>query len=131
MKTRVLLVVFFVLMLAVPVFAQDLPDTAAEGLEWLAVAIVALSGLIATKLTEALARMPFLSDADKDKIRRPLLNLVAGVISIGSAYLMMYGGDLAGFLDSSGLWNVVVWAWPAAVAWFTTQKAFGKSVTSA
>jgi hypothetical protein len=101
--------------------AQDAdtpPATAAEGLQWLAAGLAALAGLLAYAVTDAIKRIPWLNDEEKSKISGPMANLVAAVVSIASGYLVGSFGQVAGFLDESGLWQVVVFAWPAAKAWF-------------
>jgi len=118
MKIKLLILLAIIAVFALPVMAQELPDTAGEAVGWLQVAIVALAGLVATRLTEALGNIPFLKNADKDKLRQPLLDLVAAVIAVGAAYIIGYATPLAAYLDDAGLWKVVVWAWPSALAWF-------------
>jgi hypothetical protein len=118
---------FLILILAAPAMAQNgdaPPATAAEGVQWLAVGLAAAAGLLASALTDALKRIPWLTDGDKSKISGPLADLVAALVSVGSAYLLGYLGQVAGFLDQSGLWQVVIFAWPAAKGWFeiTTRR---------
>jgi hypothetical protein len=96
---------------------QQPPETAKEGVDWLRVALVALAGLVGTRLTEAISKLPFPGN-DKIAIRQPLLDLTAAVLSILTGYLLASATSLAGFLDDSGWWQVVIWAWPSAVAWF-------------
>lgn len=119
---KALIPVFLFLALAAPALAQN--DSAAEGLQWLAAALAALSGLLAYAVTDAVRRAAWLKDEDKSKISGPMANLVAAVVSIGSGYLIGYLGQWVGFLDQSGLWQVIIFSWPAAKAWFevTTRR---------
>lgn len=97
---------------------EVLPETAAKGLDLLALAVGALAGLIGKYLTNAIKDAPFLSDGDKSKISGPAAALLAGVVSILMGYLLSMGGVAANFLDSSGVWQVLVTAWPWAVKWY-------------
>lgn len=128
MKSLIFLAALILLLavLAAPAFAQDqppeLPPTAAEGVGWIKWALVAMAGLVSTRLTEVLSNISWLKKEDKEKVRQPLLDFVAAVIAIGSAYLLLNADIVAQFLDNSGWWSVILWAWPAAYAWFLGQK---------
>lgn len=101
---------------------ETLPETAAEGLEGIAVLLAGLAGLAATAITDALKKLPYLSGVDKTKLEGPIVNLLAAVVSIVTGYLMGYLGVAAGFLDTSGVWQVILFSWPAAKAWFEVEQ---------
>lgn len=105
-----------------PTPSPGLPSTAVEGLNMLAVALAALAGLAGNRLTEAIKRLPFLTDEEKSKLSGLTADLVAFVLSTGVAYLITYLTPAAQMLDQSGLWQVLVWSWPAAKVWFETQQ---------
>lgn len=118
-----------VLLLAAPVvLAQEgsgdvtLPDTAAGGVDTLALFLAGLAGLLASAITDAIKRLPFLRDEEKTAISGPTADLVAVLVSVGSAYIVAYLSQLAGFLDESGLWQVILFSWPAAKGWFEVSS---------
>lgn len=101
---------------------EELPPSAEEGLKGIALVLATLSGLIITALTDAIKKLPFLNEEDQSKISGPAANLLAAVVSIIVGYLMGYLGTAAGFLDSSGVWQVILFSWPAAKAWFEVEQ---------
>ncbi|RJQ32793.1 MAG: hypothetical protein C4589_00225 [Peptococcaceae bacterium] len=122
-----LIILILILILALipqAVFAQDtgpaLPDTAAGGLSLLAVMVAALAGLLASAVTDAAKNLSFLKDDEKTKLAGPLAELVVAVVSIGSGYLITYLTPVAAFLDQSSLWQVLIFSWPMARAWYET-----------
>lgn len=103
-------------------FAQDgqppfeLPPTAGEGVQWLAtVGVMLFAGLLGSTLTDALKRIPWLKEDDRSKLSGPLAGLVAGVLSVGFGFVSPHLVGLAQYLDRTGLWGIVLAAWP--VAW--------------
>lgn len=101
---------------------ETLPPSAEEGLKGIALIVATLAGLLGTALTDAIKKIPFLNDEEKSKISGPAANLLAAVVSIITGYLMGYLGTAAGFLDSSGVWQVILFSWPAAKAWFEVEQ---------
>lgn len=101
---------------------ETLPPSAEEGLKGIAVLVAGLAGLLSTALTDAIKKLPFLNTEDQSKISGPAANLLAAVVSIVTGYLMGYLGTAAGFLDSSGVWQVILFSWPAAKAWFEVEQ---------
>lgn len=128
MKSLMVLLVVVVIVGATSamVLAQEeppqLPPTAGEAVAELAAALAVLAGLLANRLTEALGRLPFLSDEDKNKLRQPLLDIFAAVFSVASGYILASAAMAAGFLDESGWWQVILWSWPTAYGWFRGKR---------
>lgn len=108
-------------------YAQDptidtLPATAEEGLSLLAVGLAALAGLVGMRLTAAVKNLPFLKDDEKSKLSGLMADLIAFLLSTGIAYLIAWLTPLASTLDRSGLWQVLLWSWPAAKAWYEAEQ---------
>lgn len=134
MKYHIWLAIILIFILAAPAAASpprklaaaqnadNPPATAAEALDWLALGLAAAAGLLGSRLTDAIKRIPWLTDGDKSKISGPLAELVAALLSVGSGFLLAYLGQVAGFLDQSGLWQVIIFAWPAAKGWFEVEE---------
>lgn len=101
---------------------DELPDTALKGVDILAVMLGALAGLIAKYLTNAIKALPFLTEGDKDKITGPAATALAAVVSVAVGYILAYAGVAANFLDTSGVWQVLVTAWPWAVKWYHDSR---------
>lgn len=101
---------------------QTLPNTAAKGLDLAALAIGALAGLLSKYLTNGIKAIPFLTDKDKSKISGPAAILLAGVVSIVTGYLLSLGAVAVNFLDTSGVWQVLAWAWPIAYKFYMDEK---------
>lgn len=105
-----------------PGFPDQLPDTASKGVDLIAAFLATLSGLLAVAVTDAIKRLPFLTDDDKSKITGPLANLLAAVVAVASGYIIGALGTVAGFLDASGVWQVILFSWPTAKAWFEIEQ---------
>lgn len=101
---------------------EVLPETAAKGVDVLAVMIGALAGLVGKHLTNAIKGASFFSDGDKSKIGGPAAILLAAIVSVLTGYALSYAGVAANFLDTSGVWQVLVTAWPWAVKWYHDSK---------
>ena len=106
------------------IFAQDAgtPATAGEGLNSLAVFLAALAGLASTAIVDALKNIPWLKTGEKSRIAGPLGDLVAAVVSIATGYAILALTPVAGFLDQSGFWQVIIFAWPFAKSWFEAKQ---------
>lgn len=124
-----LIALVIVLMVAGPVFAQDippfptnLPGTAAEGVDVVAVFLAALTGLLATTVTDAFKNLPVFNRGEKQKIADAYASLVSIVASVLAGYGVGYLAVLAGILDESGLWQLLLYTWPAAKGWFETSS---------
>lgn len=101
---------------------EVLPETADKGVDVLAVMLGALAGLIGKYLTNAVKSLPFLTDEDKSKISGPAAIALAAVVSVVTGYVLSYAGVAANFLDTSGVWQVLVTAWPWAVKWYHDSR---------
>jgi len=99
-----------------------LPATAEEGIAILAIAIAVFAGLAGNALTDAIKDLPWLKTDEKQLISGHGANLVAALISIGGAYLLTYLGPWAEYLDQTGIWLIIITAWPIAKAWFEAKK---------
>lgn len=97
---------------------EVLPETAAKGVDVLALALGALAGLVSKYLTNGIKSLPFLTDEDRSKVTGPAAILLAGVVSIVTGYVLSYAGVAANFLDSSGVWQVILTAWPWAFKFY-------------
>lgn len=119
LSTRVLILTVLILLFAAPaVLAQELPPTAVEAVGWIQAGLAALAGLLAWAMTDFIKKMAWLPDSDRSKIAGPAANLVAAIVAVASGWLVGWLGQWAGLLDESGLWSVIVFAWPAAKAWY-------------
>jgi hypothetical protein len=105
-----------------PGLPDNPPATAGEGLSALAIAIATLAGLAGARLTTLIKNLPFLQEGEKSKLSGLVADLVAFVLSTGIAYLVTYLTPVAATLDNSGLWQVLVWSWPAAKAWYEVER---------
>lgn len=101
---------------------ENLPDTAAEGVDILALALGALAGLLSKYLTNAIKDAPFLSDENKSKISGPAAIFLAAVVSVVTGYILSMAGVAANFLDSSGVWQVLLTAWPWAYKFYNDAQ---------
>lgn len=99
-----------------------LPETAAKGVDVLALALGALAGLVSKYLTNGIKNLPFLTNEDKEKIGGPAAIALAAVVSVVTAYVLSYAGVAANFLDSSGVWQVLVTAWPWAYKFYMDSQ---------
>jgi len=137
---RILLILVIALMLALavvwPVLAQEQdgsgPGTAVEFLNRLMLALgpAGLAGLLGSQLTDRVkALFPFLSGEQQNELGRALTQLIAVVLSIGSAYVIAYLTPVAEFLDRSGLWQVILFAYPFAWTFFQVEyrRRLGRS----
>lgn len=109
-----------------PPFPTDipevLPETAAKGVDILALGLGALAGLITKYLTNALKAAPFLNEGDKSKLSGGGAVFLAAIVSVVTGYVLSYAGVAANFLDTSGVWQVLVTAWPWAVKFYHDSK---------
>lgn len=123
-KKCIIPVTFIILLMAAPAFAQDAsaPGTAGEGLNALAVFLAALSGLAATSIVDALKNIPWLNAQNKSRLAGPLADLTAAAVSIATGYVVLLLTPVAGFLDTSGFWQVIIFAWPFAKSWFEAKQ---------
>jgi len=123
-----LLILAFGLMTGVA-FAQDVPPeappTAVEGVQWLAIFLTAVVGLFANRVVEFISGLGFLSGDDKEKLRQPVLDLIAAAGAIGLGYVVAFLTPVAEMFDERGLWAIVIAAWPVVYAWYLAQKATG------
>jgi len=99
---------------------QGLPPTATETVSLIEISLAALAGLLGWAITDAIRKWSWLPEQDRSAISGPAANLVAAVVSVASGFIVAWLAQWAGFLDQSGLWAVVVWAWPLAKVWFET-----------
>jgi hypothetical protein len=113
-KGTLILIVLVWLGLAVPALAQgvepvELPDTAVNALNLAALVVAALGGYLGSLMTDVLKKLPWLSKENRDKAGRWLAQGVAGGASILAAamldHLLRYAMDL----DSTGLWQVIIY----------------------
>lgn len=110
------------LALAMPAHAQELPGTAAEGVDVLAALLATLAGLLATTVTDAIKNLSFFTDDERKKIADAYANLISVTVSVLAGYGVGYLANLAGLLDQSGIWQLVLFSWPAARGWFETGQ---------
>lgn len=101
---------------------EVLPNTAAEGVDFLALGLGALAGLIGKYLTNAIKDAPFLNNEDKSKIGRPSAILLAAIISVATGYILSIAGVAANFLDTSGVWQVLITVWPWAYKFYLDSR---------
>lgn len=119
---RVLIITGLLFIIAAPAHAQELPPTATEGVQMVAAILAGLAGLLSTVVIDWIKSWPYLKDGDKSKLSGPAANLVSAVVSVGSGYLVGWLGQYAGALDQSGIWQVILFTWPAAKGWFEVQQ---------
>jgi hypothetical protein len=110
------------LALVMPAHAQELPGTAAEGIDVLAALLATLAGLLATTVIDAIKNLSFFTDGERQKIADAYANLISVMVSVLTGYAVGYLAHLAGLLDSSGIWQLVLFSWPAAKGWFETGQ---------
>ena len=101
---------------------ETLPETAAQGVDVLALAFGALAGLIGKYLTNGIKALPFLSEGEKSKLDGSASIFLAAVVSIATGYALSYAGVAANWLDSSGVWQVLVTAWPWAYKFYMDSR---------
>lgn len=122
-RRRWLMVLVWLVLLAVlaapaAMAAQEVPPTAGEAVELIEAGLVALAGLLGWAITDAIRKWAWLPEQDRSKIGGAAANLVAAVVSVASGFIVGWLGQWTGLLDTSGIWSVVVFAWPASKGWF-------------
>lgn len=134
MKRSVILIMVFVLLLAaVPVvLAQEttppvqLPATAGEGVLALVAGLSVLAGLVGNRLTERVKQaFPFLSGEEQTALSRVFIELTAFIFSTGGGWLATHLTPAAAFLDKSGIWAVIVFAYPIAWGFYQVDRRKG------
>lgn len=115
----VLLWLALLALLAAPVMAaQEVPPTAGEAVGLIEAGLVALAGLLGWAITDAIRKWTWLPEEDRSRIGGAAANLVAAIVSAASGFIVGWLGQWAGLLDTSGIWAVVIFVWPAAKGWF-------------
>lgn len=132
MKRSVILIMVFVLLLAAApvVLAQEttpppyqLPATAGEGVLALVAGLSVLAGLVGNRLTERVKQaFPFLSGDEQTALSRVLIELAAFIFSTGGGWLATHLTPAAAFLDKSGIWAVIVFAYPIAWGFYQVDR---------
>lgn len=102
----------------------QLPPTARDALGWLSTLLLStLPGLLANRITERVKTVfNFLKEKDQQLLAKTLTDLTAAIISIGCGWLLAHLASVAGWLDVSGVWRVIVFAWPWAWTFFQIDK---------
>jgi len=133
MKRGVILVVILVLLAAAApvVLAQEttppppvqLPATAGEGVLALVAGLSVLAGLVGNRLTERVKQaFPFLSGEEQTALSRVFIELTAFIFSTGGGWLATHLTPAAAFLDKSGIWAVIVFAYPIAWGFYQVDR---------
>ena len=106
---------------------EVLPETAAKGVDILALVLGALAGLLSKYLTNGIKSLP-LTEGDRLKISGPAAILLAAIVSVITGYILSVAGVAANFLDASGIWTVLLTAWPWAYKFYHDSQ---KSIVTA
>ena len=124
----VFLAILAAVLLPLTVYAQpiqppaELPKTAHEALALFPLGLAMLAGIIANRLTDYLKTIPQIGDENAEKIGGATADFLAAIMSVVSGYVVGHLAVAADFLDTSGIWQVIVWAYPFALAWFEIRK---------
>jgi hypothetical protein len=108
-----ILVVASLFILAQPVLAQELPDTAVEALkqaEGILVALgIAFAGFVGFTITDFLKeKVPGLAENVANEVGAWITRVVAFVTSTAAGLLVSLVVDYAAKLDETGLWKAIV-----------------------
>jgi hypothetical protein len=103
---------------------EQLPPTAGEAVIWVQGLLVLLAGLAGNRITEWISQfdLGWLSKDDHAKARQIILDIVALLFSVGAGYALPYLTNAAEYLDTTGIWLIIVAAWPVCRLWFLSQK---------
>lgn len=104
----------------------EAPETALQGLELIALALgglgASIAGLVGSVLTDLFKGIPFLSSDQKGRTEKFILELLAGLLSVGTAWIITQATPIAEWLDSSGTWAMIAMAWPWARGFYIQRK---------
>ena len=103
-----------------PELPTELPDTAEGVIPYLREWLLFVSALIATHVMNAFKKIPGLGQ--QEWLGKLVTELVSGVTASVVAFVLGLGAVGLGFLDESGLWQVILFAWPAAVGIYHGKK---------
>lgn len=105
-----------------PVLPEQLPEDPAVVLEWLVTTLAVLTGLVATRVVDAIKQLTWIPEESRNRLAGAAADFVSVILSEIVALVLAGAAYLLGFLDESGLWTVLVWAYPSAKLWFEGQK---------
>lgn len=132
----ILLALILSITLAAPALAQEggvsPPETATELVAMVLAAVGAIlaGGTLGNLFTDRLKaiKLPFLSSPERARLGGLMAEIAALVVSAGLAWVgVTYLTPLASYLDESGIWAIVLAAWPVARYWFVARKRAGVS----
>lgn len=106
---------------------EQLPETAAGASVLAATFLAAFGGIAASVVTDAVKALPWLKDGEKSKLSGWLAGIVTGFFSLAAGIGADRLAEYATGLDTSGLWQVIVWfgPWLFAEARYRFKKATG------
>ncbi len=110
-----------------PAPPDELPDTAAGTLPFIEQWLTFLAAMIGLHVMSLVKKIPGLGK--QEWFQKLTTELVAGVTVTVLAYLLALVAIAAGFLDQSGIWAVVRFAWPAMLTIYHGKK-FGRVGTA-
>lgn len=105
---------------APPDLPDEPPDQATGLLSDVQKWLLFVAGLIATHVMAGVKKLPWFGK--QDWFLKLVTELVSGVSASVVAFLLGNAAIALGFLDESGLWQVVIYAWPAAVGIYHGKK---------
>lgn len=103
-----------------PDFPDELPQTAEELQGYIRNWILFVAGLLATHIMNGVKQIKWLGK--QQWFLKLVTELVSGITASVVAFIMGNVIMALGFLDQSGLWQVILFAWPAAVGIYHTKK---------
>lgn len=103
-----------------PELPTELPETATGALPFIEKWLLFASALLATHIMTGVKNIPWFGK--QSWFVKLTTELVSGVTASVLAFGLGTAAVGLGFLDQSGLWQVIAFAWPAAVGIYHTKK---------
>lgn len=103
-----------------PVPPDQLPDKATDLLPDIEKWLLFVAGLLATHVMSWVKEIPWFGK--QKRLVKLVTELLSGLTASVLAFLLGTAAVALGFLDESGLWQVIVFAWPAAVGIYHGKK---------
>lgn len=100
----------------------ELANTATETLSQLSLWLASLAGVLGSRITERVKALPVFSPEQKTELSRILTEFSAFIIAAFSGAIVGGLANLAGLIDQSGVWAVVLLAYPVALGYFQVDQ---------
>ena len=106
----IFLAIILLLILTVPVFAQDdkPPLNSQDLVSAVVTVIAAVAALVSSALVNLIKTIPYLGDDDKDKVATAVTQIVSVAVSVATGYVTALVAQWLGLVDDLGTRTVII-----------------------